>query len=183
MGAGGDGGTGGRHSVHASARLAASLATRAASRAPASCPERSLARGGREPADTTWSQRRRARRCAGRGGRGPQARLTKGDRLPARHVIHTVGPIWSGGRLGEPELLAGCYRNSLAVARAAGLRRIAFPCISTGVYGYPAATACRLAVATVRADTAEKAGIDEVIFCCFSEEDLALYRDELALPG
>jgi O-acetyl-ADP-ribose deacetylase (regulator of RNase III) len=112
-----------------------------------------------------------------------EARLTKGYDLPARHVIHTVGPVWKGGARGEPDLLASCYRKSLALARAAGLRRIAFPCISTGVYGYPAGAACRLAVATVRADTAAQPGIDEVIFCCFGEKDHELYRDELAGPA
>jgi len=105
-----------------------------------------------------------------------EARLTAGYRLPARHIIHTVGPVWHGGGHGEPELLAACYRNSLALARSAGCRRIAFPGISTGVYGYPAAAACAVAVATVRA---ESAGLDAVIFCCFSAAHLADYQREL----
>jgi O-acetyl-ADP-ribose deacetylase (regulator of RNase III) len=106
-----------------------------------------------------------------------EARLTRGYALPARFVIHTVGPIWRGGAQGEPALLAACYRNSLAVARSAGARSIAFPAISTGVYGYPAAAACRTAVAVVWADAAAQAGLEEVIFCCFSEEDFALYAE------
>ena len=109
-----------------------------------------------------------------------QARLTAGHRLAARHIIHTVGPVWRGGEHGEAELLASCYRASLALARSAGCRRIAFPGISTGVYGYPSDAACRIAVATVRA-----AGdrVDEVIFCCFSEEHLREYQRELGGGG
>lgn len=102
------------------------------------------------------------------------AKATKGYRLPARFVIHTVGPVWHGGGHGEPELLASCYRRSLEVARDLGARTIAFPCISTGVYGYPAAAAAEIAVSTVRS-TSAVVPIDEVVFCAFSDADLALY--------
>jgi len=108
-----------------------------------------------------------------------QARVTRGYRLPSRHVIHTVGPVWHGGRSGEPELLASCYRESLQLAQAHGAKTIAFPCISTGVYGYPKDGAARIAVSTVRASLAALPGIDEVIFCCFGADDLALYEDLL----
>jgi O-acetyl-ADP-ribose deacetylase (regulator of RNase III) len=104
------------------------------------------------------------------------AKLTQGYRLPARYVIHTVGPIWHGGQQGEPELLASCYRRSLEIAAAHDIRSIAFPGISTGVYGYPAEQAAQLAVRTV-AEALPKAGqIQEVIFCCFSQRDLAIYQ-------
>jgi O-acetyl-ADP-ribose deacetylase (regulator of RNase III) len=103
------------------------------------------------------------------------AKLTQGYRLSARFVIHTVGPVWHGGARGEPELLASCYRRSLEVAAAHGVRSIAFPSISTGVYGYPFEAAARIAVDTVRT-TLVKAQLQEVIFCCFSAGDLAIYE-------
>ena len=103
-----------------------------------------------------------------------EARLTAGYNLPARHVIHTVGPVWRGGGDGEPELLAGCYRNSLALAEEAGCRTVAFPSISTGVYGYPADLAAPLAVDTVATFAARR--VREVVFCCFSTNDLERYR-------
>ena len=108
------------------------------------------------------------------------AKLTPGFRLPARFVIHTVGPVWHGGGHGEPELLASCYRQSLQLAQAHGLATIAFPCISTGVYGYPIAAAAAIAVATVRAETAGLDAIREVIFCCHSTRDRDIYRHLLA---
>lgn len=106
-----------------------------------------------------------------------EAKVTPGFRLPARWVVHTVGPVWRGGDQGEPALLAACYRRSLALAAAQGARSIAFPCISTGIYGYPAEPAAQLAVATVREALAEPAHAAwaEVLFCCFSAADLALY--------
>jgi O-acetyl-ADP-ribose deacetylase len=106
------------------------------------------------------------------------AKLTPGFRLPARWVVHTVGPVWRGGGEGEPELLASCYRRSLEVAAAAGARSIAFPCISTGIYGYPLEPAARLAIATVRQALGEPAhaGWQAVSFCCFSAGDLAVYE-------
>jgi O-acetyl-ADP-ribose deacetylase (regulator of RNase III) len=105
------------------------------------------------------------------------AKLTKGYRLPARYVIHTVGPVWHGGARGEPDQLASCYRRSLEVAAAHGdIRSIAFPGISTGVYGYPKEAAARIAVATVRGELARVPGIREVLFCCFSAGDAAIYQ-------
>ncbi|WP_445287266.1 O-acetyl-ADP-ribose deacetylase [Variovorax atrisoli] len=109
------------------------------------------------------------------------AKLTKGYRLPARFIIHTVGPVWHGGRSGEPELLASCYRRSMALAAAQGVRSIAFPGISTGIYGYPVEPAARLAVSTVREALADAASpVEEVVFCCFSAGDLAIYEAMLA---
>ncbi len=107
------------------------------------------------------------------------AKLTQGYRLPARFVIHTVGPVWHGGAHREPELLASCYRRSLEIAAAHGIHSIAFPSISTGVYGYPIEAAARIAVDTVKAVLREKTEIEKVIFCCFSGSDLAVYESLL----
>jgi O-acetyl-ADP-ribose deacetylase (regulator of RNase III) len=104
------------------------------------------------------------------------AKLTKGYHLPAKFVIHTVGPVWHGGNSGEAEQLASCYRNSLQLAAEHGAQSIAFPAISTGVYGYPVKPAATIAVATVRSSMGRLASIREVIFCCFSAEDLAVYQ-------
>ena len=112
-----------------------------------------------------------------------EAKLTGGYNLPAKHVIHTVGPVWRDGRQGEPELLRNCYRNSLEIARQNGFKTIAFPCISTGVYGYPAAEAAKIAVAAVREYAAQTGYGGEVIFCCFSQHDLAIYRQLLEEPA
>ncbi|MFD0893382.1 O-acetyl-ADP-ribose deacetylase [Luteolibacter ambystomatis] len=109
-----------------------------------------------------------------------EAKITKGYRLSARHVIHTVGPVWNGGDRGEPEKLASCYRRSLEVVAEHGLKSIAFPGISTGIYRFPADLAARIAVETVRAFLTENHAVIDVIFCCFSERDLALYRDLLS---
>ena len=106
-----------------------------------------------------------------------EAKITKGYRLKARHVIHTVGPVWRGGSAGEPELLARCYRNSLALADKHGLKIIAFPAISTGVYGYPKDQATEIAVREVKAHAD---GLDRVIFCCFGADMAALYREVMA---
>ena len=105
-----------------------------------------------------------------------EARLTRGYRLKARHVIHTVGPVWQGGSAGEAELLAACYRNSLALAERHGLLRLAFPAISTGVYGYPWEAATEIAVREVYA----RAGDRSVTFCCFGAEMATLYRAVIA---
>ena len=103
------------------------------------------------------------------------AKITGGYNLPARYVIHTVGPVWRDGRHGEPDLLRSCYWQSLELARKHELKTIAFPCISTGVYGYPPELAAEVAVATVQAHN-KKTGCEiEVTFCCFSEDDLQLY--------
>ncbi|MBI4264695.1 MAG: O-acetyl-ADP-ribose deacetylase [Acidobacteria bacterium] len=104
------------------------------------------------------------------------ATITGGYRLKARHVIHAVGPVWHGGDRGEPELLASCYRRALELAVEHGLRSIAFPSISTGVYGYPIERAAPLAVSTVGEFVVRDATIREVIFCCFSGSDLAVYE-------
>ena len=105
-----------------------------------------------------------------------EARLTQGYRLAAKHVIHTVGPVWHGGSRGEAELLRSCYRNSLALAGEHGLATIAFPCISTGIYGYPFHDAASIAVTTTRAFlSAADTEIREVTFCCFTAGDLDVY--------
>jgi O-acetyl-ADP-ribose deacetylase (regulator of RNase III) len=103
------------------------------------------------------------------------ARITGGHRLPAKFVIHTVGPVWHGGRHGESELLASCYRRSLALAAGHRVRSIAFPCISAGVYGYPMEQAAAIAIAAVRAAVVELPPIESVTFCCHSARDLAVY--------
>jgi O-acetyl-ADP-ribose deacetylase (regulator of RNase III) len=104
------------------------------------------------------------------------AKLTNGYRLPAKYVIHAVGPVWNGGARGEPALLASCYRRSLEIGAANGIRTIAFPSISTGIYGYPIDQAAQLAVTTVRSSLAELPVIQEVVFCCFSARDLQVYQ-------
>lgn len=109
-----------------------------------------------------------------------EARLTAGYRLPARWVVHAVGPVWQGGSRGEAELLAACYRNALRLAADAGARSIAFPAISTGIYGYPLPAAAGIAVDTVAATLAEPGIRLEVVFCCFSAADLAVYERVLA---
>jgi O-acetyl-ADP-ribose deacetylase (regulator of RNase III) len=114
------------------------------------------------------------------GCRTGDAKLTRGYRLPARFVIHTVGPVWHGGDHGEPEQLASCYRHALEVAAQNGIHTLAFPGISTGVYGYPVEHAARIAVATVRAALPAHPAIREVIYCCHSAADLAVYRALLA---
>ncbi|MDP9603055.1 UNVERIFIED_ORG: O-acetyl-ADP-ribose deacetylase (regulator of RNase III) [Variovorax paradoxus] len=108
------------------------------------------------------------------------AKLTKGYRLPARFIVHTVGPVWRGGESGEPELLASCYRRSMALAAGQGVRSIAFPSISTGIYGYPVEPASKIAVDTVREALAGSTTVEEVVFCCFSLGDLAVYEAALA---
>ena len=104
-----------------------------------------------------------------------QAKITRAYRLPCRHVIHTVGPVWRGGVQGEADLLRACYIHSLDLAVQHGIKTLAFPCISTGIYGYPQGQAAQVAVAAVRQHPGVGA-LDEVIFCCFSTADLALYR-------
>jgi O-acetyl-ADP-ribose deacetylase (regulator of RNase III) len=105
-----------------------------------------------------------------------EAKITAGYRLPAKYVIHTVGPVWRGGGRSEATLLHNCYTNSLSLAQAKGCRSIAFPCISTGVYHYPAEAAARIAVATCREYTEAHRYSCGIIFACFSEGDLLIYR-------
>jgi O-acetyl-ADP-ribose deacetylase (regulator of RNase III) len=107
------------------------------------------------------------------------AKLTKGYKLPARFVIHTVGPVWRSGENGEPELLASCYRNSMAIAVKNRIKSIAFPSISTGVYGYPITLAAGVAVKTIRNAIGQPSKIEEVLFCCFSQKDLEVYESLL----
>ena len=116
-------------------------------------------------------------------GRCPtgEARLTAGHRLPARFVIHTVGPVWRGGASNEDELLARCYRSSLALAAAHGVRTIAFPAISTGVYGFPRPRACAIAVNETHRFLLKDDTFERVMFVSFDAETEALYRRELGL--
>lgn len=110
-----------------------------------------------------------------------QAKATKGYRLPAKWVIHTVGPIWRGGRANEDALLASCYSQSLARAAELGARTVAFPAISTGVYGFPAERAAPIAVRAAReASAAYPGAFERIIFCCFSERSAELHRAALA---
>jgi O-acetyl-ADP-ribose deacetylase (regulator of RNase III) len=108
------------------------------------------------------------------------ARLTPGFALPARFVVHAVGPVWHGGDRGEDALLAGCYRRSLELAAAEGCRSIAFPAISTGIYGFPAERAAGIAVRTVAEQLAGEPRIEEVLFCCFGAASAELHRKALA---
>src|SRR5437868_8285534 len=118
--------------------------------------------------------------CRSLGGCPPgEARLTRGYRLPAGHVIHTVGPIWRGGMAGEQAILANCYRACLAIARERGFRSVAFPAIATGVYGFPRDKAARIAVVEVTAHLDREAFPETVIFACFDEATRDAYRAEL----
>lgn len=118
------------------------------------------------------------------GCRTGEAKITGGYRLPARHIVHTVGPVWRGGDPngggGERDLLASCYRRSLEVAHEAGCRTVAFPAISTGIYGYPVDAAARVAVDTVREALADMPSLDRVTFCCFSRDAADAHRRALA---
>jgi O-acetyl-ADP-ribose deacetylase (regulator of RNase III) len=114
------------------------------------------------------------------GCRTGEAKITGAYNLPHRHVIHTVGPIWKGGGSGEPELLASCYRNALRLARDHACTSIAFPAISTGVYGYPKDEAAEIAVTTVRTWLTHESSDMDVLFCCFDAGTLSLYRALLA---
>ena len=119
--------------------------------------------------------------CRTLGGcRTGDARITRGYKLTARHVIHTVGPVWHGGGAGEDALLESCYRRSLEVAAENGVASVAFPAISTGVYRFPPARAARIAVTTVARELARLPAVEHVLFCCFGADSAALHRAELA---
>lgn len=111
------------------------------------------------------------------------AKITGGYRLKAAHVIHTVGPVWNGGSLGEDDLLASCYRRSLALCEKHSLGSVAFPAISTGIYRFPAGRAAQIAVRTTADALNETPSVSHVIFCCFSEPSAALHREALAAYG
>ena len=108
-----------------------------------------------------------------------EARLTKGYSLPAKFVIHTVGPVWTGGERGEPELLAGCYRSVFSIARENGIRSLAFPAISCGVYRFPVDHAVKIAVAETVAELVSSDSVQKVIFACFGDEIYNAYRREV----
>ncbi len=115
--------------------------------------------------------------CRGLGGcETGDAKLTKGYRLPARYVIHTVGPVWSGGNNNEAQLLASCYRRCIEIAEQHSLDSVAFPSISTGVYGYPIELASEVAISTIRSMMRDESPIIEVTFCCFSTHDFHVYE-------
>src|SRR5215467_2610176 len=123
------------------------------------------------------------RECRTLGGCATgDAKITRGYRLPSKHVIHTVGPVWGGGGSGEPELLASCYRRSLALALEHRIRTIAFPAISCGVYGYPMKSAAKIAVRECRLFVEEHAAIEEVTFALFGAPALAVYDSLLLSP-
>lgn len=109
-----------------------------------------------------------------------QAKITKGYKLPTKFVIHTVGPVWHGGGHREDELLASCYRNALVLAEKHGIRSLAFPSISTGVYRFPKERACKIAVTEVRECLAQMKSLEQVNFVCFSSDDLAIYKKMLS---
>jgi len=123
------------------------------------------------------------RECRALGGCATgDAKITRGYRLPAKHVIHTVGPVWNGGASGESRLLASCYRRSLEVAAANDIRTVAFPAISCGVYGYPMGLAAEIAVSECRRFVREHEALELITFALFGAAALALYRTELARP-
>jgi len=118
--------------------------------------------------------------CRGLGGcETGGAKITKGYGLPAAYILHAVGPVWEGGKKGEDRLLASCYRSCLETAARHGIRSVAFPCISTGVYRFPKERAARIVVETVRSALKECPSIEKVLFVCFSENDLAIYQNLL----
>lgn len=108
-----------------------------------------------------------------------QAKATKGYRLPAKYIIHTVGPVWRGGSSGESELLASCYAKSVELAIAKSASSLAFPSISTGIFGYPIEQAARIAVRTVVRSVKDNDSLNRIVFCCFSEADLKIYEQAL----
>ena len=109
-----------------------------------------------------------------------EAKITKGYDLPAKHVIHTVGPVWNGGQSGEKELLANCYKNSLVIAKENGVKTIAFPSISTGVYGYPIEKAAKIALTEIINFLKEDESMEQVVIVCFGNRAFEVYQEELA---
>jgi O-acetyl-ADP-ribose deacetylase len=107
------------------------------------------------------------------------AKLTLGYKLPCKFVIHAVGPVWHGGSQGEPQLLASCYQRSLELAQENGIKSIAFPCISTGIFSYPIREAAKIAIREVQQFVSKSGVVEEVIFCCFSDNDLHVYEELL----
>jgi O-acetyl-ADP-ribose deacetylase (regulator of RNase III) len=119
-------------------------------------------------------------KCKGLGGcQTGNAKITGGYDLPAEYVIHTVGPVWYGGNRGEANLLASCYQRSLEIAEAHKIKSIAFPCISTGAYGFPNKKAAKIAVSTVKNFLDEHHDLEEVIFCCYLQRDFLIYQELL----
>jgi len=112
-----------------------------------------------------------------------EARITRGYQLPAKWIIHTVGPVWKGGTRGEAALLAACYENSLRLAAEKAIRSVAFPAISTGAYAYPLRAATEIAVETVTRISREIDQFEEIVFCCYSGEDFATYKKVIGGPG
>ena len=110
-----------------------------------------------------------------------EARITPGFALPAKHIIHTVGPVWHGGGRGEPQRLAACYRNCFRLAKEHGLASLAFPAISCGVYGYPREAAARIAAAECRQALADNPGLEQVLLVAFDEAMAALLRQAIAV--
>ena len=136
-----------------------------------------LGGGGVDGAIHTASGPQLLNACRELGGcKTGEARITAGFNLPARFVIHTVGPVWHGGQLGEADLLASCYRNSLKLAEENGVRSIAFPAISSGIYGYPMELSAKVAIETVRAINPDLKTVGKVYFCCFSARALGIYK-------
>lgn len=144
-----------------------------------------LGGGGVDGAIHRAAGRRLLEECKTLGGCATgSARITGGYNLPARHVIHAVGPVWNGGKKGEPDLLAACYRTALDLAAGHGLQSIAFPAISTGVYRFPADLAAQIAVGTVVSEiSANPRGITDVVFCCFSNESAEHHMNAFAELG
>lgn len=122
--------------------------------------------------------------CRSLGGcKTGDAKITNAYRLPAKRVVHTVGPVWRDGAQDEPALLSSCYRSSLELVAREGLRSVAFPCISSGIYGYPLALAADVAIATVREFLLQPSSIESVVFCCFSQGDFEVYEALLRRPA
>jgi O-acetyl-ADP-ribose deacetylase (regulator of RNase III) len=139
-----------------------------------------LGGGGVDGAIHRWAGPELLEECRKLGGcKVGEAKVTKGYRLPARYVIHTVGPVWHGGSHNEEELLASCYRNSLRLALDLKIRSIAFPAISTGADGFPKHRAAAIAVRVTAAELKSSPALEEVIFCCFDKESLEIYAQLL----